>query len=165
MKIIIRMRSSLLIFLLSWTRRQAIAKLLSQINAWKTWLTTNTFSSSGNIGAIRKPWETSIITMICWIMYLYSNVHLHFKRIQWWADTGLAIHWIKSYQPSAKGCLFQDYKKNAPALRVFTLKDLSGAFAVLSIGCALSFIVFLVEKIHYYGMMLRRSVLLMNSGI
>jgi len=78
--------------------------------------------------------------------------------MQWWSDTGLAKHWVKSYQPSAKGCLFQDYKKNSPAIRILTLKDLSGAFVVLLMGCALSLFVFLIEKIKYYRMMLRRSV-------
>lgn len=78
--------------------------------------------------------------------------------MQWWTDTGLVKHWIKSYQPSAKGCLFDDYKKNAPAIRVLTLKDLSGAFVVLLMGCGLSFFVFLIEKIHYYRTMNRRPV-------
>lgn len=69
------------------------------------------------------------------------------ERMQWWSDTGLALHWIKSYQPPTKGCLLQDYKKNVPSIRVLTLKDLSSAFVVLLMGCALSFLVFLVEKI------------------
>jgi len=59
---------------------------------------------------------------------------------------------VKSYQPSAKGCLFDDYKKNAPAIRVLTLEDLSGEFVVLLMGCALSLFAFLIEKIHYYRM-------------
>ena len=74
-------------------------------------------------------------------MYLY--------RMQWWADTGLAMHWVKRYQPSAKGCLLQDYKKNVPAIRVLTLKDLSSAFVLLLFGCSLSLLVFLIEKIRF----------------
>ena len=69
--------------------------------------------------------------------------------MQWWTDTGLVRHWIKSYQPSPKGCLLEDYKKNVPAIRVLTLKDLSSAFVVLLMGCALSLLVFLIEKIRY----------------
>ena len=80
--------------------------------------------------------------------------------MQWWVDNGLALHWIKSYLPSAKGCLFEDYKKNAPAIRVLTLKDLSGAFVILLLGCSLSLFVFLIEKIHFYRMMRRRSAVL-----
>ena len=72
--------------------------------------------------------------------------------MQRWTDSGLALHWVKSYQPSAKGCLFDDYKKNAPAIRVLTLEDLSGGFVVLLMGCALSLFAFLIEKIHYYRM-------------
>ena len=77
--------------------------------------------------------------------------------MQRWADSGLALHWVKSYQPSAKGCLFDDYKKNAPAIRVLTLEDLSGEFVVLLMGCALSLFAFLIEKIHHYRMMLRAA--------
>ncbi len=78
--------------------------------------------------------------------------------MQWWADTGLAMHWIKRNLPSDKGCLFEDYKKNSPAVRVLTLKDLSGAFVILLMGCALSLFVFLIEKIRFYRKMLRHSV-------
>ena len=73
--------------------------------------------------------------------------------MQWWSDTGLAMHWINSYLPSSKQCLFEDYKKNSPAIRVFTLKDLSGAFVVLLLGCALSLLVVIVEKINFYRTM------------
>ena len=74
--------------------------------------------------------------------------------MQRWTDSGLALHWIKNYQPSAKGCLFDDYKKNAPAVRVLTLKDLSGAFVVLLMGCALSLFAFLIEKINHSRMIM-----------
>ena len=80
--------------------------------------------------------------------------------MQRWTDTGIAKHWIQSYQPSAKGCIFEDYKKNAPSIRVFTLKDLSSAFVVLLIGCTVSLLVFLIEKIHCYRTINRRSVVL-----
>ena len=69
--------------------------------------------------------------------------------MQWWTDTGLAVHWIKSYQPSPKGCVLQDYKKTAPRIRVLTLKDLSSAFVVLVMGSGVSLLVFLIEKIRY----------------
>ena len=69
--------------------------------------------------------------------------------MQWWTDTGLAVHWVKSYQPSAKGCVLEDYKKNAPRIRVLTLEDLSSAFMVLVIGSGVSILVFLIEKIRY----------------
>jgi len=85
--------------------------------------------------------------------------------MQWWSDTGLAMHWIKSNLPSDKGCLFEDYKKNSPAIRVLTLKDLSGAFAVLLMGCALSLLVFLIEKIHFYRIIVCRSVVPINSDM
>jgi len=77
--------------------------------------------------------------------------------MQWWRDTGLALHWIKSYQPSAKGCLLQDYKKNAPRIRVLTLNDLSSAFVLLLLGCAVSLLVFLIEKIRYKISIIRRG--------
>ena len=69
--------------------------------------------------------------------------------MQWWRDTGLTQHWIKSYQPHAKGCLLQDYKNDVPNIRVLTLRDLSSAFAILIMGCAISFLVFLIEKISF----------------
>jgi len=69
--------------------------------------------------------------------------------MQWWTDTGLSHHWVKSYQPSPKGCLLEDYKKNVPAIRVLTLRDLSSAFVLLLLGCAVSLLVFLIEKIRY----------------
>jgi len=87
------------------------------------------------------------------------------NRMQWLVDAGLSKHWIKKYQPSAKGCLFDDYKKNAPAIRVLTLKDLSGPFVVLLMGCAISFLVFLIEKIYYYRMMNRGPVVSINSDV
>lgn len=65
--------------------------------------------------------------------------------MQWWTDSGLAIHWIKSYQPRDKGCLLEDYKKNAAKQRVLTLVDLSSAFVVLALGCGVSLLVFLLE--------------------
>jgi len=80
------------------------------------------------------------------ILKIY-NIYGNDERMQWWSDTGLALHWIKSYQPPTKGCLLQDYKKNVPSIRVLTLKDLSGPFLLLLLGCSLSFLVFLVEKI------------------
>jgi len=69
--------------------------------------------------------------------------------MQWWTDTGLSHHWVKSYQPPAKGCLLEDYKKNVPAIRVLTLRDLSSAFVLLLLGCAVSLLVFLIEIIRY----------------
>ena len=69
--------------------------------------------------------------------------------MQWWSDTGLAGRWLKNYQPSPKGCLIQDYKKNVPAIRVLTLRDLSSAFVLLLLGLSLSLFVFLIEKIRF----------------
>ena len=65
--------------------------------------------------------------------------------MQRWTDSGLAMHWIKSYQPRGKGCLLDDYKKNAPKQRVLSLIDLSSAFALLALGYGLSLLVFLLE--------------------
>ncbi len=74
--------------------------------------------------------------------------------MQWWTDSGLAIHWIKSHQPREKGCLLEDYKKNAAKQRVLTLVDLSSAFVVLALGYGVSLLVFLLEivtaKISFY---------------
>ena len=69
--------------------------------------------------------------------------------MQWWTDTGLAKYWLQNYQPSPKGCLLQDYKKNVPAIRILTLKDLSSAFVFLLLGCAISLLAFLIEKIRF----------------
>jgi len=77
--------------------------------------------------------------------------------MQWWRDTGLALRWIESYQPSAKDCLLQDYKKKAPSIRVLTLNDLSSAFVLFLLGCALSLLVFLIEKICYKISIIRRG--------
>ena len=77
--------------------------------------------------------------------------------MQWWTDTSLAKYWLKNYQPSPKGCLLQDYKKNVPAIRVLTLKDLSSAFVLLLLGFALSLLVFLIEKIRYKISISRRG--------
>lgn len=77
--------------------------------------------------------------------------------MQWWADTGLALHWVKSYQPSAKGCILQDYKNNVPRIRVLNLKDLSSAFVILLLGCALSLLLFLIEKILFHRTMRQKN--------
>ena len=78
-------------------------------------------------------------------------------RMQWWSDTGLAMHWVKKYDPPSKACLLQDYKKNVPRIRVLTLKDLSSAFVVLLLGCGVSLLVFLIEKIHFKIVRIRRG--------
>ena len=69
--------------------------------------------------------------------------------MQWWRDTGLALHWVKSYMPRDKGCLLEDYKKNVPEKRVLNLIDLSSAFVILLFGLSVSLLVFLGEKIYY----------------
>ena len=69
--------------------------------------------------------------------------------MQWWRDTGLALHWVKSHMPREKGCLLEDYKKNVPGKRVLNLIDLSSAFVILLFGLSVSVLVFLVEKMYF----------------
>ena len=179
---------------MSWTRRRASVRSLPQLKALTTFLILLLYFSIGKIGATQMLWETSrlypkyltgknrdlsllyytllplTLYLVCLFLQLFQIVIMKImKRMQWWRDTGLALHWIKSYQPSAKGCLLQDYKKNAPAIRVLTLRDLSSAFVLLLLGLSLSLLVFLAEKIFYKISTIRRgwiwlwSVLLWKS--
>ncbi len=140
--------------LMIWTRRPAIAKLPPPLLALTISFKVILCSSTERIGVTRMLWGTStLIDLFHKNQYLDQYFQIFNQlwwRMQWWTDFGLVIRWLESYQPSTKGCLLKDYKQNAPAIRVLTLKDLSSAFVVLLLGCAISFLAFLIEKIRYY---------------
>ncbi len=139
-----------------WTRRPAIVKSQYPLLAWTISFKVILYSSTERIGAIRMLWETSIITTGHYYVGILYIIFIIQWRMQGLSDFGLVFHWLKSYQPSTKGCLLKDYKKNAPAIRVLNLKDLSSAFLILLLGCSISFLAFLIEKIRYYKLAVKR---------
>ncbi|XP_032784686.2 ionotropic receptor 93a isoform X1 [Daphnia magna] len=67
-------------------------------------------------------------------------------------ELGLILSWERRFKPDTRPCLSQngDYKivKNTNIRPVrLTLSNLTGAFAVLAIGCLISLLAFLTEKI------------------
>lgn len=65
-------------------------------------------------------------------------------------QTGIIDHWDSWFRPMPRQCL-ANIKKGAKKLETkhsaISLKNLTGAFVVLSIGFSLSFLAFLVELI------------------
>ncbi len=60
---------------------------------------------------------------------------------------GLIEHWIASYQAMPHQCLAQAAKKQRFETPRLSLKNLTGAFAVLVIGYVVSFLVFVIERL------------------
>jgi hypothetical protein len=60
---------------------------------------------------------------------------------------GLIEHWIASYQAMPHQCLAQAAKKRRDETPRLSLKNLTGAFAVLVIGYVISFLVFVFERL------------------
>jgi len=56
-------------------------------------------------------------------------------------------YWIKKTLPKQDQCQLDNYKKAAEEKRVLSMKDLAGPFLFLLAGAAVSFLVFLKEKI------------------
>ena len=63
------------------------------------------------------------------------------------AESGLVGYWIEKSKPKLDQCQLEFYKKALADKRVLSIKDLTGPFLFLLAGMAVSFLVFLVEKI------------------
>lgn len=59
-------------------------------------------------------------------------------------EKGLLDEWASRSQPNARQCLV---KNNKHIVKNLSLKDISGAFVVLSFGIFVSFLVFIGERI------------------
>ena len=68
-------------------------------------------------------------------------------RLQVLMEMGLMDYWIKKYTPRIDQCLLNNRKSTNPRQSSLDLRSLSSAFAVLGIGFAISFLVFLLEQI------------------
>jgi ionotropic glutamate receptor len=60
---------------------------------------------------------------------------------------GFIDFWIQSYQATPHRCLSQSVRKKKWETPRLSLKNLTGAFAVLVIGYSVSFLVFIFERL------------------
>ena len=68
----------------------------------------------------------------------------YFSRILRLIETGFVSEWKKWYVPTPSNCMEINKRVKKPKL---SIKHLSGAFVILSIGCFLSTVVFVLENI------------------
>ena len=62
-------------------------------------------------------------------------------------EAGLLNHWLDTYQPTPQKCLDMAKSKDDPhKSEKISLKNLKIPFAMLFIGCVISFIVLICEK-------------------
>lgn len=81
------------------------------------------------------------------LMLIEVSATFKYRRLKWLAESGLVGHWIKNIQPKLDQCQLEHYKKTLAEKRVLSINDLAGPFLFLLAGMAISFLVFLVEKI------------------
>ncbi len=63
-------------------------------------------------------------------------------------EAGLVNYWKKLYWPKWDSRCINDMKQSDAGPKSVRLADLQGAFLILALGCALAFLIFLVE--HFY---------------
>lgn len=69
-------------------------------------------------------------------------------------------YWVQKTLPKLDQCQIDNYEKAAAEKRVLSLKDFAGPFLFLLAGMAISFLVFLIEKIVF---VYRQSTTVVNE--
>ena len=84
-----------------------------------------------------------------------NHLKLHFYRTLRLLEAGLISLWVNWFEPNARPCWNnnnddRNAKSNKKPLVRLSLTNLTGAFVVLTVGCLVSLLAFLIERIVYH---------------